>query len=209
MRTEANEKRRKAWAKRASSYDKSIGFFERRVFGPDHRSWACGRASGDTLEVAVGTGLNIPLYEPDVRLVGIDLSDAMLEIARSRARDAGRDVDLRTGDAHALSFEDGSFDTVVCTYSLCNIPDPHAAVGEMHRVLRPGGKLILVDHVASPVKPILWGQKVVEVFTKAIDGDHMTRRPLRQVRAHPFDIVERDRCGWGGIVERLVALKSA
>ncbi|HEX2295672.1 MAG TPA: class I SAM-dependent methyltransferase [Actinomycetota bacterium] len=202
-----NEERRRVWAKQAGRYDKSIAFFERRVFGPGHREWACSHASGRTLEVAVGSGLNIPLYDPSVQLTAVDLSPEMLELARARAAAAGRKVALLEGDAHALAFPDGAFETVVCTYSLCNIPDPHRAVGEMKRVLGPGGRLVLVDHVRSPVKPVLWVQKAIELLTRRFEGEHMTRRPLEQVRAHGLDVVERERLGLAGIVERVVALK--
>ena len=205
---EANALRRRAWAKEADRYDKRIGFFERRIFGAEHRAWACSRAAGKTLEVAVGTGLNLPLYAPDVDLVGLDLSAEMLEIARRRARDLGRDVELREGDAHDLPFENDTFDSVVCTYSLCNIPDPHRALGEMKRVLRPGGKLILVDHIRSAVKPVLWIQKGIELLSKRYEGEHMTRRPLEQVMAHGFEVIERDRLAPGSVVERLVATKA-
>lgn len=204
----SNDKRRRAWAKRAPKYDKSIGFFERRVFGTAHRVWACSRAAGETLEVAVGTGLNIPLYDETVRLTGIDLSPEMLDIAEKRAVEANRSVDLREADAHRLPFGDGSFDSVVCTYSLCNIPDPHLALGEMRRVLRGGGKLVLVDHIRSSVKPLLWLQKAIEFFSMRIEGEHMTRRPLEQVAQQGFTIIEHDRLATGGIVERLVAAPS-
>lgn len=200
-----NNKRRRAWAKRAGSYDKTIGFVERRVFGTSHRAWACSRARGETLEVAIGTGLNVPLYDASLRLTGIDLSPEMIEIAGRRAMGSERSVDLREADAHVLPFADASFDTVVCTYSLCNIPDPHRAVGEMKRVLRPGGRLILVDHIRSSMKPVLWLQKTIEFFSIRIEGEHMTRRPLEQVEQHGFVITERDRLGPGGVIERLVA----
>jgi ubiquinone/menaquinone biosynthesis C-methylase UbiE len=121
-------------------------FMERALFG-DSRNWACSQASRDVLEVAVGAGLNFDAYPHEIRLTGIDLSEAMLEIAGTRARDIARDVDLRQGDAHALPFTDNSFDTVVCTFGLCAIPDIDVALDEMTRVLKPGGRLILVDHV--------------------------------------------------------------
>ena len=202
-----NAKVKRAWAKRAGSYDKSIGFFERRVFGTEHRAWACSKASGDTLEVAVGTGLNLPLYGDDVQLTAIDLSPEMLEVARQRAQEVGARVELKEGDAHALPFADETFDCVVCTYSLCNIPDPRQAVGEMKRVLRPGGKLLLVDHIRATSRPVYWVQKAIEFLSRRFEGEHMTRRSLEHVEAHGLDVVERHRFGVGEMVERLAAIK--
>lgn len=194
------------WDKQAGGYDKKMGWWERRLFGPDNRPWVCSRASGDVLEVAIGTGLNLPLYPDDVKLTGIDLSPGMLEIARQRAGEPGHDVDLQTGDAHHLPFRDGSFDTVLCTFSLCNIPDVEQAVSEMKRVLKPGGKLLLVDHIRSSVKPVYWFQKGVEMLSLRYEGDHMTRRPSTTVESLGFEISERERFRMG-IVERLVAIK--
>ncbi len=201
-----NDKVRRSWAKQAPRYDKSIGFFERRVLGSEHRQWACSRATGDTLEVAIGTGLNVAHYPEEVKLTGLDLSPEMLAIARERTSGLTREVDLRQGDAHRLPFEDNTFDTVVCTYSLCNIPDARLAVTEMKRVLRPGGKLILVDHIRSAVKPIFWLQKAVEFFTRRLEGEHMTRRPLEYVKAEGLAVQERNRLR-AGVVERLVVVK--
>lgn len=203
----ANEKVRRSWAKQAPRYDKSIGFFERRVFGRSHRPWACAKASGETLEVAVGTGLNLALYPEDIALTGLDLSPEMLAIARERSAELDRAIDLREGDAHDLPFENDSFDTIVCTYSLCNIPDPQLAVNEMKRVLKPGGQLILVDHIRAASRLVLWLQKTVEFFSARLEGEHMTRRPAQQVESASLDIVQRERLGLSGIVERLVAIK--
>lgn len=202
-----NDKIRRSWAKQAARYDKSIGFFERRVFGRSHRPWACAKASGKTLEVAVGTGLNLALYSEEVALTGLDLSPEMLAFARERSAELGRVIDLREGDAHDLPFENDSFDTIVCTYSLCNIPDPQLAVNEMKRVLKSGGQLILVDHIRAASRPILWLQKTLEFFSARLEGEHMTRRPAQQVERASLEIVERERLGFGGNVERLVAIK--
>ncbi|MDQ3962598.1 MAG: class I SAM-dependent methyltransferase [Actinomycetota bacterium] len=204
--SKALQHRRKAWAKLAPKYDKKIGFFETKVLGEEHRAWACSQATGDTLEVAIGTGLNLPHYPLDVLLTGIDLSPEMLAIARDRATEFDRSVDLREADAQALPFPDASFDAVVCTYSLCNVPDDSIAIDEMKRVLKPGGRLILVDHIRSAVKPIFWIQKMWEFFSIRIDGDHQTRRPSLHVKAAGFDVQTRDRMRWG-ILERLVAVK--
>jgi ubiquinone/menaquinone biosynthesis C-methylase UbiE len=206
-RTKANDLRRRAYAKSASKYDRQIGFFERRLFGTDHRPWACSRASGRTLEVAVGTGLNLPHYPPDTELVGLDLSSEMLAIADARAKELGRQIEFREGDAQELPFADAEFDSVVCTFSLCNIPDVERTIAEMKRVLRPEGRLILVDHIGSPVKPILWFQRFIELFSKRTEGEYQTRRPLIQVKEAAFEIDECER-SHAGVIERLVAVKS-
>ncbi len=116
----------------AGRYDRLIGVAERLLFG-DGRRWVCAQARGEVLEIAVGTGRKLPCYPPGVRLTGIELGPAMLAIARRRA------ADLREGDAQALDFPDGRFDTVACTLGLCTIPDDRQAVAEAARVLRPGG----------------------------------------------------------------------
>ena len=203
---EANELRRRAWSKEAAGYDKRIGFVERHLLGEEHRHWACSRAHGDVLEVAVGTGLNLAHYAPDARLVGLDLVPEMLELARGRAEELGREIDLREGDAHDLPFPDETFDSVLCTYSLCNIPDEKRAIMEMKRVLRPGGSLLLVDHVRSTVTPLRWIQRAIEAATARAEGEHMTRRPFPHVVAAGFEIVERERFR-AGAVERIAATK--
>ena len=185
------------------SYDRQMGFLGRRLFA-DIRDWVCQRATGDVLEVAIGTGLNLAHYLPEVRLTGIELSPAMLQIARRRAAELGREVDLREGDAHRLDFPDGSFDTVLCTFSLCAIPDERRAVAEMRRVLRPGGLLLLADHVAGGSWPVRAVQRLLEVGTVPLAGEHYRRRPLLTVRTEGFHVEERQRFALG-IVERLAA----
>jgi ubiquinone/menaquinone biosynthesis C-methylase UbiE len=138
-RLRRSQQLRRLWDKQAARYDKQMRWFERHVLGEDNRPWVGSRATGAVLEVAIGTGLNLPFYRAGARLTGLDLSPAMLDIARRRAADVGRSVELQEGDAHELPFEDESFDSVVCTFSLCNIPDIDRSVTEMKRVLKPGG----------------------------------------------------------------------
>lgn len=204
---EQTERWHRYWNKKSQSYDREMRFFERVLFG-DSRSWACSQATGDVLEVAVGTGLNLDAYPNEVRLTGVDLSEQMLAIAAARARGLGRAADLRHGDAHALPFDDSSFDTVVCTFGLCAIPDSDAALDEMTRVLRPGGRLILVDHVASTSRIARGVQRALESVTVPMASEHFLRRPLIKVRQRPFTVerVERFKLG---LVERLVARRDA
>jgi ubiquinone/menaquinone biosynthesis C-methylase UbiE len=204
-RGKETEKIRRVFEKQAPRYDRSIAFWEKVLFG-DGREWVCSRAQGEVLEVAVGTGRNLAFYPEGVRLSGIDLSPAMLELARERARELGLAVDLREGDAQQLSFPDESFDTVVCTLSLCSVPDDRKAVAEMKRVLRPGGRLLLLDHIRAASGLGRAVQKALEVVTVPFEGEHLLRRPLEYVRAKGFRIEQRERYK-GGIVERVSARK--
>ncbi|MDH6244018.1 class I SAM-dependent methyltransferase [Mycobacterium sp. OTB74] len=194
------------WDKKSRTYDKEMGFFDRHLFG-DSRQWACGQATGSALEVAVGTGLNLDAYPDDVTLTGIDWSEAMLDIARGRAAELNRAATLQQADAHHLPFADDSFDTVVCTFGLCAIPDHKQALREMTRVLRPGGRLILVDHIESSSAPIRLIQRLLEVFTVPLGGEHFRRRPLNQIRTVGLDIEQAQRFKLG-LVERLTAHKT-
>ncbi len=166
----------------------------------------CSQAGGDTLEVAVGTGLNLPFYPAAVPLTGVDLSPEMLALTRRRAAEAGRDVTLLEANAQELPFPDSSFDTVVSTLAMCSVPDDRAALTEMHRVLRPGGHLLLLDHVASSNVVIRAGQRLVELVTIRVASDYQTRRPLLLLTDIGF-VVEDSHRSKVGTVERLCARK--
>jgi ubiquinone/menaquinone biosynthesis C-methylase UbiE len=202
---EETERLKRVWEREAPTYDRRMGFFERVLFA-DGREWVCSRASGEVLEVAVGTGRNFPFYPQGVRLTGIDLSPAMLEIAGKKTDELGLDAHLREGNAQELAFPDASFDTVVCTLSLCNIPGDRRAIAEMKRVLRPGGRLLLLDHVRASSKVWLAVQRVLEPLSWRFSCDHLLRRPLEHVLAEGFEVEQRERYK-AGIVERLSARK--
>ncbi len=205
MSAEVNRRRSAYWDKQAARYDGAMNFWDRHLFG-DSRPWACGRAAGEVLEVAVGTGRNLPFYPDGTRLTGVDWSPGMLAIARQRAADLGREADLRPGDAQALDFPDSSFDTVLCALGLCAIPDDRRAVTEMARVLRPGGRLLLVDHVAASASALRAVQWLYERVTIPLAGEHFRRRPLTYVRELGFEVEETERFRLG-IVERVCARK--
>jgi ubiquinone/menaquinone biosynthesis C-methylase UbiE len=203
--SEETERLKRIYEKQAPRYDRSIAFWEKVLFR-DGRQWVCSRAQGEVLEVAIGTGRNLTFYPAGVRLTGIDLSPAMLERARERAGELGMEVDLREGDAQDLPFPGGSFDTVVCTLSLCNVPDDRRAVAEMKRVLRPGGRLLLLDHIRAASGLGRAVQKALEFVWVRLEGEHLLRRPLEHAKAEGLRIEERERYK-RGIVERVSARK--
>lgn len=199
------ERVRRVQDKEAPRYDRQMDFFDRVLFAGG-REWACSRAVGRVLEIAVGSGRNLPHHREDVELTGIELSPEMLAIAKRRAEELGRQADLRLGDAQSLDFPDASFDSVVLTLGLCTIPDDRLAVEEAYRVLRPGGRFLLLEHVRSPVRPVRWVQRALEPLSIRFEADHLTREPLEHLGPVGFEVEELERSKWG-IVERVAARK--
>lgn len=211
MKTEAtvrgNDRLRRFYDKSAADYDLWMRHYDRRMLG-DGRARLCARARGHTLEIAIGTGLNLAFYPPGVRLTGIDLSPAMLAIAARRGRELGREVELRLGDAHALDFPDDRFDTVVATLFLSSVPDERRAAVEVWRVLAPGGRLLLLDHVRSPIAPVRWTERLLDPFLVGFARNHLLRDPLDYIGSVGFTIEHCARTRWG-IIEEVVARKDA
>lgn len=201
------ERLRRFYDKFAADYDVWMRHYDRWMLG-DGRKRLCARAQGQTLEIAVGTGLNLPFYPSGVRLTGIDLSPAMLAIAAGRARELGREVELRLGDAHALDFPDNRFDTVVATLILSSVPDERCAAAEVWRVLKPGGRLLLLDHVRSPIAPVRWAERLLNPVMVRFARNHVLRDPLDYLGPSGFTIEHCARSKWG-VVEEVVARKDA
>jgi ubiquinone/menaquinone biosynthesis C-methylase UbiE len=199
------ERVREIQNKEAPRYDRQISFFERVLFGGG-REWVCSRASGEVLELAAGTLRNLPHYPEGVKLTAVELSPEMAAIGRKRAEELGREIDLRVGDVQKLDLPDKSFDTVTCTLGFCTIPDTSAAAREALRVLRPGGRLLMLEHVRSPVRSVRGVERMLEPIFVRFMADHLTREPLDYLPGAGFEIDEVVRSKWG-IVERLRAHK--
>lgn len=198
-----NQRVRRIWERYAPRYDSSMDTVERLLFAGG-RDWVCGRVGGEVLEIAVGSGRNLPHYPAGTRLTGIEYSPPMLALARARAQRLGVEADLREGDAQALEFPDRSFDTVVCTLALCSIPDDARAVAEARRVLRPGGRFLLLEHVRSPLLPVRAVERLLDPLAVRFSADHLVREPLAHLRRHGFVIEEAVRSKLG-LVERVAA----
>lgn len=136
------------------------------------------QAAGRVLEIGIGTGLNLRFYDRAKvqSLVGIDPAQQMHRLARRRSQRAGLTVDLRQLTAERLPLDSGSFDCVVCTYTLCSVADPAAALAEMRRVLRPGGRLLFAEHGLAPDAGVAQLQYMLEPFwSRVAGGCHLTR----------------------------------
>lgn len=190
----------------AGSYDRGMDFVDRLLFEEARRA-TCALAGGETLEIGVGTGRNLPLYPARVELTGIDLSPAMLDLAQRRAEQLGMAARLQEGDAQALPFGDASFDTVVSALTLCTVPDCRKAAAQARRVLRPDGLLLLLEHVRSPVRVVRWIERLLNPCMERFESDHLLRDPMDYLESAGFTVERCERSKWG-VVERVVARAS-
>ena len=140
------------------------------------------RASGKVLEVAVGTGKNLRYYPHGCRVIAVDVSGAMLNIARKRATKLSLNASFLLTDAEALPFSDKSFDSVVSSLSTCTFPNPVAALQEMARVCRTDGKILLLEHGRSNREWLgRWQDRREDSFAKQL-GCHWNREPLKMAQ---------------------------
>src|SRR5246127_3738691 len=157
----------------------------------DHyRHQTIASARGLVFEVGVGSGVTLPLYRPAVtQVVGLDPSPQLLRLASRRAADAVVPVSLLRGSAEQDPFADAVFDTIVMTWTLCSIPNPIAALTEMRRVLRPGGRLIFVEHGLSPeIRVVRWQHRLTPWWKRISGGCHLDRKMDDLIRAAGFQI---------------------
>lgn len=165
------------------------------------RTWE--EAQGKILEVGVGTGKNIPFYPPECEVTAIDLSSNMLERAQRRAARIGRQVRLLEMDMTRLSFENACFDTVVATFVLSALPEPAEGLSELRRVLRPEGRLLLVEYAPPRSKIEAWTKDLVDFMAyyffgplRQVDTEHVHRAGLEVVKEEYF---------WPGVARLIVA----
>jgi ubiquinone/menaquinone biosynthesis C-methylase UbiE len=135
-------------------------------------------ASGRVLEVGIGSGLNLPRYSSNVeQVIGLEPSSKLLGMARHAGR-RSFPVDLIEGSAEQIPLEKASVDTVVTTWSLCTIPDAGRALHEMRRVLKPGGRLLFVEHGRAPDANVVWWQDRLTPMWKRMGGGCHLNRPI-------------------------------
>jgi ubiquinone/menaquinone biosynthesis C-methylase UbiE len=148
----------------------------------------------DVLELGVGTGKNLRFHPPSMEITAIDISERMLDRARRRAARLGSSARLQLADAQALPFDDASFDNVVATFLFCSVPDPVQGLREALRVLRPGGRLLLLEHVISEMPVLRTLMRWFDPIPFHIWGAHIDRDTVANVRAAGFaEVDSRDK----------------
>ncbi len=177
----------------AAVYDRLIRGAERKFLGA-HRDWLASRLTGKVLDVGCGTGLNFGHYPAAVEVVAVEPDPHMLRRARARATALGRQIGLLEAGAEDLPFPNGSFDTAVATLVLCTVTDLDCSLGEIRRVLRPGGALRFFEHVRSPSPG--WARfqdAVTPIWRKVGAGCHPNRDTVSAIERAGFRVVELER----------------
>ena len=165
----------------AALYDTALRRGERAGMA-DHRRALLAAASGRVLEIGAGTGLNLPFY-PD----GADVVLTEPDPAMARKLDSP----VLAASAEALPFEDAAFDTAVTTLVLCTVADPERAVAELRRVLRPGGRLLFIEHVRGSERLARWQDRLDGAWRRVAKGCHANRDTLATLRAGGFEVEAR------------------
>jgi ubiquinone/menaquinone biosynthesis C-methylase UbiE len=165
-----------------------------RPFVAKYRRELLAHASGNILEIGFGTGLNLACYPPEVRKVTtVDPNVGMYRRARRRMKQSGIEVDQRVLGGERLPCEDGTFDCVVSTFTLCSIEDVSQALGEVYRVLRPGGRFLFLEHGLSPQSDVQkWQHRLNWLQMRLAGGCHLDRNIRALVTAQPFASVTMD-----------------
>ena len=153
------------------------------------------QATGRVLELGIGMGLNLAFYDPDKvsGVTGVDPAAELRAAAAAAPRDPRLAVEVRDGTAAALPFEDASFDCVVCTFTLCSVHTPAAALAEARRVLKPGGRLLFCEHGLAPDPGVAkWQRRIEPVWKRIAGGCHLTRPIAGAIAAAGFSLGQVD-----------------
>jgi SAM-dependent methyltransferase len=156
-----------------------------------HRRELLAHAYGNVLEIGFGTGLNLPHYPTRVRkITTVDPHAGMHQLAQKRVKRSGIAVDQRVLSGERLPFEEGAFDCAVSTFTLCSIGNVAQALGEVYRVLKPGGQFLFLEHGLSPEPGVRkWQRRLNWLEMRLADGCHLDRDIRGLVTAQPFSAI--------------------
>ncbi len=179
----------------AERYDRGMASLEKRGLGRLRQAVWAG-VDGRVLEIGAGTGANRPFYPAGARVTAFDIDGESLELFRRKYGPAA--ADLNRSDAQHLPYAGASFDMVVGTLTFCSIPDPARALAEVRRVLRPGGRFLLLEHVRGQRQPLRLLTDLFQPLWFALQGScHMNRETAATVAAAGFQIEAVTTHAWG------------
>jgi phosphatidylethanolamine/phosphatidyl-N-methylethanolamine N-methyltransferase len=190
---------RRRYDRRARSYDAAEWLPERLAFGRLRRRLWGAVEGARCLEIGVGTGKNLPFHPEGARVVALDISRPMLTRAARAARRRSHEVDFVQADATRMPFRPGVFDAAAASFVFCSVPDPVAGFGEVKRVLAPGGRLHLAEHVRSPWRPLGWLMDRVNPLVVRVSGANINRDTRANLSRAGFEL-DVDERRMGGIL---------
>lgn len=180
---------------------------ERKYFSR-WRKKLLGNIKGRVLEVGVGTGKNLPYYNPgQVELTAVDISEKMMDKAKERAEQLKWKVNFKLLDSEKFPFPDNSFDYVVVTFVLCSVGNQETVLKEMNRVLKPTGKILLLEHVLSKNKLIALWQRLHNPLTKFLVGVNINRDTVGMIRKSGLQIITEKNLAIKDVFKRVEAVK--
>ena len=202
----ATQETRRRYQRLSPFYDLMEGLSERRFHPWRKKLWSLV-SDPRVLEVGVGTGKNMPFYPAGVSITAIDLTPGMLQRAQKRAADLGLEsrVNLRLGDVQELDFPEAAFDSAVATFVFCSVPDPVLGLCELKRAVKPGGRVLLLEHMRSPNQIVGALMDLLNPVVVRMMGANINRKTVENVRLAGLEIEHIEDLGMGGIFKLIVA----